>query len=614
MVIISLPLCVSISHPINQRPMNSFPFKGLMLLLISLFFIGYAFNNGISTEKYKDEVRIHQLSDPTGLHPHCTSDAGATEIKKYIFQRLLEYDYNTLQLIPVLAKKLPEMEVIDDGKGMLITYELREGMTWDNGKPITAKDVEFSFKAVQNPKVDAPNIRPYVNFVTDIKLYPDNPLKLTMVCDKVYFLWDHTTGHDVIIVPKHIYDPERLSDKFTYAQIHNGDSQIIDSSENIAFGKYYNDIKFHREQDFIIGSGPYKFVKWNTNQNIILERKENWWGDKIEGENMYFAKGPKRIVYETINDLTSAVVALKAGRLDVLSGIRSGDWADLQESKKIQDNFNLCAPPALVYTFLGINVRVPKFKDKKTRQALAYLLDVEGINEKLFYGLVTRIVGSVLPSLKEDYNNNLPLYPFDIDQAKALLKEAGWEDTDGNGLVDKVINGKRVDFKITFTYNLGNDTRKNMGLIFQEDARKAGIEVEVKGIEWSVFLEKLKANKIEMWYGGWVFDPRPSDPKQLWHTSSYGGGSNYTGFGNAETDKLIEGIQNELDPIKRSVLYKRWQEILHDEVPYIFMFTGHHQIAIHKRFDSEHLGLSEIDPGFWAGGFQLAKGYSLEKE
>jgi len=586
------------------------------MFAIPLFFVGCANDGGSgssadnSKKEYKDEVILQQLSDPTGLHPHCTSDAGATELKRYMFHRLLDYDHATLKLIPVLAKKLPTVEVVNNGKGMVIEYEMREGMTWDDGTPITAKDVEFSFKSVKNPKVDAPNIRPYVEFVSDFKIDPNNPLKFTMTCDKVYFLWDHTTGTDVIIAPKHLYDSKGLSDKFTFAQIHKGDNAVTESPENVAFAKHYNNIKFQREKGFINGSGPYKFVEWNTDQNVTLERKDNWWGDKFEGENMYFAKGPKRLVYETVNDLGTAITGLKGEKLDVLGGIRSKDWIEMPKSRKIKENFDLFNPPALVYSFLGMNIRKPKFKDKKTRQALAHLVDVEGINEKLLYNLATRVVGPISPSFKEDYNNSITPYPYSIETAKKMLAEAGWKDTNGDGIVDKVVNGKRLELKITYNYNQGNDNRKNVGLTFQEAARQAGVEVEVIPMEWSVFSERLKANDVEMWYGGWVFDPRPSDPKQIWHTSSYGGGSNYTGFGNAKTDKLIEDIQQELDPGKRALLYKEWQEILHDEVAYIFMFTGKQKIAIHNRFDKEKVGLSERDPGYWAAAFRPAAGFS----
>jgi len=120
---------------------------------------------------------------------------------------------------------------------------------------------------------------------------------------------------------------------------------------------------------------------------------------------------------------------------------------------------------------------------------------------------------------------------------------------------------------------------------------------------------KLEAHEIQMWYGGWVFDPRPSDPKQIWHTESYNGGSNYTGFGNEDTDALIESIRAELDPAKRSVLYKRWQEILNEEVAYIFMNTGKSRMGIHKRF--ENINLSRRNPGFYPGGLKLRDGYSI---
>ncbi len=584
-------------------------------MLVSLvFFVGCASDGGSGSsassakKEYKDEVIIHQGADPTGLHPHCTSDAGASELKRYMFHSLLNYDHATLKLVPQLAKKLPTVKEINDGKGMEIEYELKEGMTWDDGKPITAKDIEFSFKAVKNGKVDAPNIRPYVEFISDIQIDPNNPLKFKFICNKVYFLWDYTTGTDVLIAPKHLYDPDGLSDKFTFAQIHKGDSKVLESPDNLAFAKQYNNIKYQREKGFINGSGPYKFVEWNTDQNIVLERKENWWGEKFEGENLYFEKGPKRLIYETVNDLSAALTGLKGQKLDVLSSIRSKDWVDLPKSKKVTENFHLFNPPALSYSYIGMNIRKPKLRDKKTRQALAHLIDVEGINDKLLYNLATRIVGPISPSFKDDYNSSITPYPFSIDKAKALLKEAGWEDTDGNGVVDKVVDGKRTDFKIAYNYSQGSEFSKNVGLGLQEAGRQAGIEVEVIPMEWSVFLERLKANKIEMWYGAWSFDPRPSDPKQIWHTSSYGGGSNYTGFGNAKTDQLIEDIQKELDPAKRAKMYKEWQQILHDEVPYIFTFTGKQRIAVHNRFSKDNVHISEVNPGFWASGFRPAVG------
>lgn len=557
-----------------------------------------------SGKTYKDQVIVHNLSDPEGLHPQCTSDASATEIKRYMFQKLLDYNHEDLQLIPVLAKELPKMELTPDGKGMRITYEIRPEATWDDGKPVTAEDVAFSFKSVKNPKVDAASVRPYVEFIEEFQIDPANPKKFTLICDKINFLWDHVTGFDVTISPKHIYDPKGLSDKFSFRDIARGGSKVHDAPENVAFAKEFNGTKYQRE--VISGCGPYKFVSWETDRRITMERKKDWWGDKIKGTNMYYSDGPQRVIYETVNDQTTAITAMKGEKLDAMNSIPPKNWVELPESEKFSKNYTMHNPQSLIYSYVGLHVREPKFKDKLTRQAIAHLIDVEQINENINYGLDKRIIGPISPSFPKDYHQGLKLRMYDLDKAKELLKQAGWSDSNGNGLLDKEIEGKLTDFEITFNYNQGNDIRKNVGLAFQETARQAGIKVDVIPMEWSVFLEKLKQHEVEMWYGAWVMDPRPSDPKQIWHTESYNGGSNYTGFGNAKTDALIESIAAELDPEKRTKLYLEWQELLHEEVPYIFMFNRGMRISIHNRFSN--LGLSSRDPGHYPGGFVTASG------
>lgn len=559
-----------------------------------------------SKTEYPDRVVVHNLSDPEGLHPTNVSDASATEMRKYLMQKLLSIDNTTLKLEPWMAAKLPTVEEKDGG--MVITYELREGMTWDDGKPITPRDVEFSFMTIKNPKVDAPWLRPYYGFIKDFVYDKDNPLKFQLICDEKYMLWDHVTGNDGFVFPEHIYDPNGYMKDFSLKDLVDETGPAATSEKNIKFAQDYNDVKYHRT--IINGSGPYKFVEWQTNQRVIFEKKENWWGDKFKDTgNMYFTTGPKTVIYETVNDLTTAITALKAEDLDVMASIRPNDWVKLPDSDKFNENYVRSDPPFLIYSYIGMHIKNPLLRSKKTRQAMAHLVDADVLNETVLYGLQYRIVGPISKAYGDDYNNDLTLYPFDTEKAKQLLAADGWEDTDGDGILEKMIDGRRRPFKITFFYNQGNDIRKSVGLSFKESARLAGIDITVSSLEWSVFLERLKLHQIDLWYGAWVFDPRPSDPKQIWHTDSYtSGGSNYTGFGNAETNALIESIRRELDPAKRKALYMKWQEILHEEVPYIFLYSANRRNAIHKRFANISEGAR--DPGFYAGGFQMAKGFS----
>jgi len=307
------------------------------------------------------------------------------------------------------------------------------------------------------------------------------------------------------------------------------------------------------------------------------------------------------LVYQTINDQTTALVALKAQKVDVMRGIKAKDFIDLKKSEKFNENFYGHTPMSLQYTYLGINTRLDKFSDRRTRQALAQIVDVERIIETIEYGLSTKVIGPIHPSKTEDYNFGIKPYEYNIDVAKQLLEDAGWKDSNGNGILDKEIEGEIVEFDINYTYNSGNDIRKSVGLIFQEEARKVGINVSVTPQEWSIYLDNLKNHKFEMYYGAWIAAPIPNDPKQIWHTESYNGGSNYVGFGNAETDELIDSIRTTFDKRKRSQLYKRFQQTLHDEVPYIFMHSPNEKIAVHKRF--ANADASVMRPGYWEAGF-----------
>jgi len=185
------------------------------------------------------------------------------------------------------------------------------------------------------------------------------------------------------------------------------------------------------------------------------------------------------------------------------------------------------------------------------------------------------------------------------------LADAGWTDSDGDGILDKKINGIKTPLHITIYYNTGNDQRRDGCLIFKEDARKAGIDVDVVSIEWSVFLQKLRKHDFEMYYGAWVSSPVDEDLDQIWSTASQQGGDNYVYFGDAKTDALIQQVKTELDQNKRNELYKQFQVITHEQVPYIFIYSQLEKIAISKRFTNAEP--SSLRPGFWEPGFRTTE-------
>lgn len=249
------------------------------------------------------------------------------------------------------------------------------------------------------------------------------------------------------------------------------------------------------------------------------------------------------------------------------------------------------------------------FLTKKTRQALAHLIDVDKIIEVVALGYGERAIGPIHPAKEKQYNKNITPYPYDVEKAKALLAEAGWKDTDNDGILDNVIEGEKMKFEFNFLYNQGNDSRKAVGLLLQEEARKVGITVNVLSQDWSIFLESTKQHDFDMYYGAWISTPIPTDHKQIYHTASYNGGSNYTGFGNDMTDALIDSIRVELDEDKRAKLNYRFQEILHDECSYIFLYYPKERIAIHNRFGNAET--SPMRPGYRVSGFSVEQPSAL---
>lgn len=547
-----------------------------------------------------NEVYVWSLSDPDMLNPTNYQSADAGYIVKRIFSTFLWLDFKTLKLVPYLADSLPEIKENADGS-VDYTYHIRKEAKWDDGTPITAKDAEFSVKVMMCPLVNDEHQKPYFEKFTDVVLYPEDPQKITLHMKERYIQGVSTSG-DFFILPQKVYDPENILAGYTYKQIIEGQESLKKDPKIKKFADAYNGENFKREKAFISGSGPYVYDRWETNQRIVIKKKDNWWGASLAGLNTAFENHAPTIVYEVVKDQTTAVTAMKGLKLDVLYGIKPKDFLELKESESVKNNFNLHTPNSLSYAYFGLNTRNPKFADKKVRQALAHLVDVQKFIKTLYYDMAVQVTCDGIPYADSaSYNFDIKPYPFDINTAKSMLKEAGWEDTDGDGFLDKVINGKKTKFTIDYTFNSGNDIRESAGLIFKENARQVGIDVNVTGQEWAAYIDNQKNHKFEMFYGAWIKTPVNKDPKQIWHSSSYDGGSNYVGFGTPETDALIEKIRTSVDDATFNENSKKLQAIQHDECAYLFLLAPKERISIHKRFTDAYTTV--MRPGFNEAAF-----------
>ena len=170
--------------------------------------------------------------------------------------------------------------------------------------------------------------------------------------------------------------------------------------------------------------------------------------------------------------------------------------------------------------------------------------------------------------------------------------------------MDKMVDGQKMEMKLKYTTNAGREHRKNIGILLKENAKRAGIEVEVEILEWTVFLEKNKRREFDMKCLGWVQSPTPDDLKQIWHTSSDSpDGSNQVGFGNEESDRIIDQIRVTIDEGERAKLYTRMQELIYEDQPYVFLMSPRERIAIHNRFENADTYVAR--PGYEETSFTL---------
>jgi peptide/nickel transport system substrate-binding protein len=571
---------------------------GLLLLLATL-----SCNSQHPKEAEASQSVVCRLSsEPEKLSPFTSADAVTQQLLSNLFQKLTDFDPITLEKKPVLVKKVPQIVKVDTGKwkgGISLTYEMNDSARWDNGTPITAADYMFSLKIILNPYVNAGLWRAYLdNLLCDVQLYPENPKKWTVFMRRPYINAESVIG-EILILPAHFYDKNNLLGSYAIApladtaQVKKLMADSISNKSLKEFARLYHSPTFFAAQQGISGSSAYTLSEWLPNQNLTFQHKTNWWASR--DSNKMLSACPQKLTYRVVKEDATALAMLKNGGFDVCARIPSNEFLGLKKNEKLNKTYDFNSFPLFTVASVGFNLKNPKLTDKKVRRAIALTFDTESIIKNLMDGFGDPVVGPISPE-KAYYNTSLKPLSLDLEEAKKLLEEAGWKDSDKDGILDKVVNGQKTPLVLHYAYaNVGAMSR-NVGLLLKENAQKVGISIELDGVDADILKGKLKKRSFDL-----ILKPIASqygldDMRQLWHTSSdKPGGNNYFGFGNAHSDALIEQIQSELDPEKRRKLYWQFQNLLYEEQPAVFLFAVRERLAIHKRFHAE---VCKQSPGF----------------
>lgn len=554
-----------------------------------------------------NEITIRFPSEPGGLNPIINiGDSYSGQVNRHIFQFLHVLDPHTGKLAPMLAKALPMVQQVEEGPyagTMSYTIEIREEAVWDDGEPVTAADVLFTYKSIFNPSVPAQRIRPYLNFIQNIEVDANNPKRFTVYSKIRYILSEEALVAAVPILPAHVFDPQGYMAGVTLSELLDAEKlKKLEGDERLrAFADQFTGERFNRDTMSVLGSGPYKLLRWEAGQRIVLQKKENWWGDQLAESEPVLQAFPDQITYQIVRDQTAAATLVKGEELDIGYALDVQDFIDIRDNVRMQEIYNFYTPATIQYNLIYINMRKPILRDVNVRKALAHLMDVEAVIENAFQGMAMRITGPIHPE-KDHYNKALEPIQFSLDQAQALLTEAGWEDSNGNGTLDKIIDGKRAELKLDLLIT-SSQAAETVALLLKDQAAKVGFEIEPLVREFSSWREEMNARNYDLALGAMTNQPLLDDLAQLWHTDNdRPDGSNRTGFGTPETDELIETINQTLDKPQRDILYRRFQEVIYEEQPAIFLVSTQARVIVHKRFNSF---ASIVSPGYFPHMYAL---------
>ena len=469
------------------------------------------------------------IGEPSNLIPFLAGDSASSAVTGHIYSSLIKYDKD-LNLAPDLAKS---WQVSDDG--LTITFTLRQDAIWQDGEPFTAEDVMATYKTITAPDTRTPYAEKYT-IVQSAEVVDPYTFKVTYAKPFAPAL---SSWAQLSILPAHIL--KNVDDIHTAGLVTDP-----------------------------VGTGPYKFHNWKRGQEIqLMESKTHYDG------RPYITLQRQRI----ITDQDAQFLALRKGEIDAM-GLKPIQYERLTGGDDFTRRFEKYRYMGRNYVYMGFNLKHPLFGSRQVRQALSYATPRQTIIDGILMGHGVAAFGPFMPDTWAEHPDLAP-YPHNPEKAREMLAAAGWADSNNNGILDK--NGK--EFSFTVVTNQGNDQRIKTAEIMQQAFGEIGIEMNIRVQEWATFLENtIHQRNFDAVILGWTLPVEP-DPYDVWHSSKTGAREfNFVSFNNPEADKLSLQARSTFDKHERQQALWRFQEILHREQPYLFLYTPYSLIAVHKRF------------------------------
>lgn len=466
-------------------------------------------------------------AEPSGLISMIAGESASSAISSNIFNSLLKYDKN-LDLEGDLAES---WHISADQK--TITFHLKPNLKWADGQPITSADALFTWQAVTDEKTASPYAS---DFLLVKKAETPDARTFSVTYDQAYApALDSWAG--LQILPRHLLKGQDL--------------------HTTAFARNP------------VGSHYYKLDKWAHGEYLKLSRNTN------------SVLGPANIdqlITRIIPDNSAQFLELMADNIDYM-GLDPIKYSRVIPARQeLKKKLALYKELGNSYTYLGFNLKREPFSDIKVRKAINYAIDKQEIIDGVYLGLGINIASPYKPGTRWS-NPALKPYPYDPAKARALLKESGFEDIDGDGILER--KGKPFSFEIITNQN---KEREKSAVLIQRRLKDIGIDVKIRAIEWASFISRfIKTGDFDAVILGWGLGLDP-DQYNIWHSSQQAPGQfNFIGYNNPKVDKLLEQGRLELNPDKRMKIYHEFASTLLEDSPIVYLSAGYGLTAIHKR-------------------------------
>lgn len=500
-------------------------------------------------------------ADATILNPILSSDSASSGVHTFLFPTLLGQDAFSGEFVP--TELAESWSTSDDG--LVWTFNLRQDMVWSDGEQVDANDFKFTYDAIASELVETPR-KSNVELIESIEVVDDFTLVVTFSEVKCDGLGDLGLG----ILPSHLY-AEDFSD-------------IMTSALN---------------EEPAVSAGPLTFNEWVRDDNVTLLRNDT-----------YFKGAPNMdgMIIKTIPDAGARLAQLQTGEIDVL-GLQPEQLTTAQLNPDL-DVFKFKDDG---YSYIGLNLADPAnpqpgldedgnrveqdphpiLSELAVRQAIAHALDYNTIINKVYLGQGYLMSANVVPAVEWAFNEELEPYAFDTELAASILEEAGWVDSDGDGIREKDGNTLTLSLKT----NAGNTTREDLGALVQDQLNSIGFDIQFEAIEFGTLVGELLGQTFDMVIIGWTGLGTDPNDDSFWalRFDTPGSGFNFVSYANERVDELLKaGLSVPgCDPAERAPYYKEIQQIIHDEIPYVFVTGSIGNTGYNKRWQG-------IDPGPWS--------------